>query len=191
METVNNGQKTLVREVIGGVKVIESEYRVMNPVFVDTPIERPVYTEKKIEIPVGVNEMVIELARVMAQEVVAKVLDEIDSKLNAAIDKRIKEIEVPTIRYVETEKIVEVPKYQDVAVSRPVFVDKEIINPVLVDKTVVNPVIKDVEVVNAILKDRVVINPIWEDTVIQRPKYVDKEVTAIHIKYVDPKGNPE
>ena len=50
-----------VKEVVASVKVIESEYRVMRPVFVDTKIEKPIYVERKVEVPTGIDELVLEL----------------------------------------------------------------------------------------------------------------------------------
>lgn len=180
-----------VKEVVSSIKVIEQEYRVHRPIFEDIKIERPIYTEKKIEVPVGINELINELCSIIAKNVVSKVLDELDIKLKSAIDLRIKEIQVPVIKYVETEKSVEVPKYKDIEIERVKFIDKEVINTILVDKHVINPIFEDVNVERPIFQDRVMINPKFEDVIIQKPKFVEKEIPVIHIKYLDMKGNVE
>jgi hypothetical protein len=186
-----NTVKEVSKEVVASVKVIETEYRVMRPVFVDTKIEKPVYVERKVEVPAGIEELVIELASKIAEKVVASALKELDAKLEEAIGKRLKEIEVPTIRYVEQEQIVEKPVYKDVEVLRPVFKDRTVVNPVLVDKEVTNAVITDVQVQNAVMQDRIVINPVFTDVEIMKPKFIDKDLVVIHPKYIDMKGNPE
>ena len=193
METGSQNGNGVTERVISGIKVIETEYKVQRPVFEDVKVDRISYVNKQVEVPAGLEKVIIQLAEELASKTLEKCLAIIDAKLEKAIDKRISEIELPKIVYREEYKDIKIdrPFYSDVEVIRPKFVDKEVINPILVDKQVANAVIEDVEVTNAILKDRVIINPVFEDVVIQKPKFVDKEVTAIHIKYVDMKGNPE
>ena len=191
METGTNGKKTTQREIIAGVRVLESEYKVQRPVFEDVKIERPVYVDKKVERPVGMSAVIDSIVEEISTALVEKCLNKLDDKLVAAIDKRVREIEVPKIVYVEEVRTIDKPVFRDVDVINPVLVDREVLNPVLTNVEVKNAVIKDVEVEKPVYKERIVIQPKFEEVVIQKPKWVDKEVTAIHIKYVDPKGNPE
>lgn len=178
-----------ITHIVGGIRVVETEYRVNKPVFEDFKVDRPVYVDKKIEIPVGMQDALERLATMVTDKVLAK----LDEKLADAITKRVSDIEVPKIVYKVVEELVQVerPTYKDVEVIRPTFIDKEIINPVLVDKEITNAVVKDVEVERPVFKDRVVIQPIFEDVKIDKPVFVDKEIVVIHPKYVDMKGIPE
>jgi len=194
METgIQQGTVTNQREIVAGIKVVESTYRVDKPQFVDVIVERPIFKEKQIDIPIGMDKMVIAIA----DDITDKVLKLLDAKLSSAIDARIKEIEVPKIIQREEFNIIT----KDVHVNNAVITDVPVANAVLQDHIVKNPIIEDISVTNAIitdqsvmnvvLKDRIVINPIFEDVVIQRPKFVDKEIVVIHPKYIDMKGNPE
>lgn len=186
---IQTGNSVKEREVVAGIKVIESEYRVQRPVFEDVKIERPVFTNKQVEVPSGFEKVIVQIA----DEICDKVIESVNQKLSKAIDLRIKEIELPKIVYREEVKTVSVekPVYKEVVIDRVTYKDKEVINPVLIDVPVNNAIVKDVEVTNAVLKDRVVINPIFTDVEIDKPKYVTKEITVIHPKYIDMKGNPE
>ena len=184
----NNGNgKT--REIVAGIKVIESEYRVQRPVFEDVKVDRVCYVDKQVEVPVGLEKVCVQLA----DEIFSKVLALVDGKLEKAISARIKEIEFPKITYKEEVKTIEVEKVvlKDVEVLNPKLKDVEVLNPILVDKKVVNPVFIDAEVERPIFKDRVIINPTFEDVIITKPKYIEKEIVVIHPKYIDMKGNPE
>lgn len=177
------------QEVVAGIKVITQEYRVMKPIFDEVVVQRPTFVDKQIEIPVGLDKVLVELA----DQITAKVLKLVDEKLEKAITARIKEVELPKITYKEEIKTIQVDKvnYKDVTLDRPILKDREVINPILVDRNVTNPVFVDVDVDRPVFKDRVVPLPIFEEVIIQKPKYVEKEVTVISLKYVDPKGNPE
>ena len=183
METIKNG------EVVAGINVIKTDYKVKRPVFEDVKIERPIWTDRQVERPVGIEKVIISLA----DDITKKVLELVDERIGKAIDARLRTVEVPEIVYREKFKDVTIDRvsYNDVVVDRAKLVDKEIINPVLVDREIINPVVSDVEVVNAIVKDKVVVNAILEDVVVQKPKYIEKTIHAIHVKYVDPKGNIE
>lgn len=189
----NDKSKTTKKTVVAGLEVIEAEYRVDKPVYKDKEVDVPVYKEVPVEVPVGLDKALIKMAERISNEVLARVTEYLNQKLDKAIDERISKITVPQIVYKKEEKIVEVEKvsYKEVEVKKPKFVDKEVINPVLKDKEVINAKIKDVEVLNAILQDRVVIQPKFEEVVIKRPKYIDKDIVVIHPKYIDMKGNPE
>ena len=187
MEATSNGKRITEREIVAGLKVIETEYRVERPVYEDVVVQRAVFEDKKVEVPVGLEETIKELAK----QIYDKLEAQIDGLLAKAITKRIAEIEQPKVVY--KDFVIEKPIFRqvDVPVDRVKFVDREVINPVIVDKQVTNAVIKDVEVERPVYKERVVPVPKFEEVIIQKPKWVDKEVTAIHLKYVDPKGNPE
>jgi len=197
METGNQPAGTREREIIAGLKVIESEVRVQRPVFQDVEIMKPVFIERPVEIPVGLEKFIVELADSLADQIVGKCLLMIDQKLEKAIEARIKEVEAPRITYREEVNVVT----KDVPVTNAVITDVPVKNAVLEDVIVKNPIIQDVPVLNAVLKDieveipvykdRIVINPKFEDVVIQKPKFVEKEIVVIHPKYIDMKGNPE
>ena len=193
MQTGNNGIKTNEREVIAGIKVIETEYRITKPIFEEIKVDRPIFVDKRIEIPVGWDRVINELALEISSKILEKVESTLAAKLDKAIDTRIRQIEVPTIIYKTEERIINVdkPVYKDVSIERPIYTDKEIINPILVDKNIVNPVFEDVPVERPVFKDRIVIQPKFEEVIIHKPKFVDKEITVIHPKYIDMKGNPE
>jgi len=193
METGTFGKKVNEREIVAGVKVIETEYRVQRPIFEDVIIEKPVYANKQIEVPVGIEKTLDSMAVILYERIMEKISATLDKKLADAIDKRIKEIEVPEIIYKKEEKIisVEVPVFKDIEIERPVFKDREILNPILKDVEVTNAVLKDIEVEKPVFKERVVIQPIFEEVVIEKPKFIQKEITVISPKYIDMKGNPE
>ena len=189
MKTGNNGSKTTEREVVGAIKVVESVYRLQRPIFEDVKIERPIYSEKQVEVPAGFDEV----ADKMADMLFLKLSEKVDRLLEKAITKRISEIKVPKIIYEEEIRPVPVDRvvFNDVSIERPTYKDREVINPVLKNVDVVNAKIKDVEIDRPVYKDHVIPRAIFEDVIIQKPKYVDKEVTVISLKYVDPQGNPE
>lgn len=193
----NNGNGKHEREVIAGIKIIESEYRIQKPIFEDVKVDRPVYVDKPIEIPTGIRDMVTELARVIAQEITGKLIDQIDSRLEAAIKDRVKEIEVPKITYKEELNVITKDIHvinaviEDRHVINAYITDKEVINPILIDKKIINPIFEDVEIERPIYKDRIVIAPKFEEVVVAKPRFVEKEIVVIHPKYIDMKGNPE
>ena len=184
-------RKVTEREIVAGFRVVELEYKVHRPVYEDIKVERPIYTEKQVEVPVGIEKTFEEIGERIAKNITDKLILEMDRRLSEAIDKRIKEIQVPIIIYREEERIVEKPLFKDVEVERPRFLDKEIINPILKDVEIVNALVKNVEIERAVFKDRVVINPVFQDVEIKKPVFVEKEIVVIHPKYIDMKGNPE
>lgn len=193
METTISPKKGTEKEqrVIGSVRIVESEVRVQVPVFEDVKIVRPIFVEETVKVPVGYEAVMASCAEEISKLVIAKVEKALDNMIAVKMKelKATKLVEEIVIKHKDV--IVERPIFKDVTVDRVSYRDKEILNPVLVDKPIVNAIITDKEVTNAILKDKVVVNPIYEDVIITRPKFVEKEVTAIHLKYVDPKGNPE
>jgi|GEM_PF-7049345 len=185
--------KTKEINVVAGLKVIETEYKVKNVIFEDEIVKRPVFVEEAIKVPVGLDNTLDTISSLLYEKIMQKILTSLEEKLDKAVTNRIKEIEVPTIVYKTEEKVVEVEKvnFRDVEVERPIFKDKEIINPVVKDVEVQNAILKNVEVDKPVFKDRIVINPVFEEIVIQKPKFVTKEITVIHPKYIDMKGNLE
>ena len=189
METGIQNGTGVQREVVAGIKVIESVYRVDKPIFQDVKVDRAIFVDKQVDVPVGMEKVIIAITN----EIVTKVLEKID----AALIARLKQIEVPKIIYKEEVNIITKDVQvnnaiiTDVLVNNAVLQDYVIKNVILEDVAVLNPVLVDTIVVNAILKERIIINPIFEDVVIQRPKFVEKEIVVIHPKYIDMKGNPE
>ena len=184
-----NNSNTSRREVVGSVTILETKYEVKVPDFKDVEVDRPVYVEKEIEIPVGMEAALTKIADQISEKVLTRVTEYMQQRLDSAIEDRIKTIEHPRIVYKDVD--VDRPVFKDVEVDRPLFKDREIINPVLKDVEVTNAVIKDVEVERAVFKERVVIQPVFEEVIISKPVYKDKEITVIHPKYIDMKGNPE
>jgi len=182
-------------QIVAGLKVIETEYRVKVPVFEDVHIDRPVFVDKKIELPVGFEAIANEMALKIADRVMDNILLVIDARLDRAIDQRIKEITYPklveelkvTIKEVDVEK----PVYIDVEVQRPVFKDYEVINPVRKDVEVINAVIADKTVINAIIKDVQMTNAIIKDVEVERAIIREKVVDVIHPRYLNMKGEPD
>lgn len=197
METINNGSVSKEREVIAGIKIIESEYRVSKPIYEEKIVSVPKYVERQVEIPSGIEHMVIALAESIAVKTLDKCLSLLDEKLAKAIEERVKEIVVPKITYKEELNIItkDVPVTNavitDKQVINAIINDKDIINPILIDKKMINPIFKDVVIERPTYQDRIVINPKFEDIVIQKPKFVEKEIVVIHPKYIDMQGNPE
>src|SRR3990167_8157976 len=98
--------KTHETEIISGIKVIESEYRVERPVFEDVKIQRAVFEEKKINIPVGFEEVASEIAEVVAKKIVEKMTERFDQILDKVITNRVKEVEVPKIIHREEVNVI-------------------------------------------------------------------------------------
>lgn len=192
----NNGSKNGVEvtEIIGGIKLITSEVNVQVPVFVEVPIDKPVYVAKEIEIPTGWDRVINALALELCDKIITHVTAQINTKLDAAIRGRLDTITVPKI--VEELNVT----YKDVAVERPVFTDVAIDRPVFKDKTIINPVTKDVEVINALIIDKPVLNAvindirvtnaIIKDVEVERAVIREKVVEVVHKNCIDASGNP-
>ena len=194
MEQINKVQSRVKElEVMAGLKLIETEYKVKVPVFEDVQVKVPKFVEEPIKVPVGFDQVVNALALELAEKVTNKVEELLDKRLKLAIDERIKEIKAPKI----VEELVIKPK--EVEVEKPFYTTVEISRPVYVDKTIINPVLKDVEVVNAKIVDKIVenavvtdvhlTNAIIKDVEVERAVIREKVIDVIHPRYLDLKGN--
>lgn len=194
MEQRNQQENRVIeREIIAGIKLVETQVKVNVPVFEDYKVDKPVFVERQIEIPKGFDIVINALALDISDKVISHVLRQLDEKLAQAIDESIKEIKVP--------KIIEelVIKYKDIEVERPIFKDVEVSRPTYVDKEVINPIIKDVEVTNCIPIDKPVINAIInevhvtnaliKDVEVERAVIREKVIDVIHKNCFDTKGN--
>lgn len=176
-----------MREV--GLKLIETPVKVAKPVFEDVKIERPVYSDKKIDVPVGFEE----LANKIADSVMVKILD----RINSVLDQIPSMIEVPKIVYKEELTVNKIPVevlnpiLKDIEVKNPVFIDTHVVNPVLVDKVVLNPVLEDFTVKNAIVEDVVVRNAVITDVPVTNAKIKDVVVEAVKVKWLKPDGSKD
>lgn len=182
-------------EVVSGFKLIQTEYKVKTPVFEDVTIQRPIFVDHEVKIPVGYDKVVNELALEISKSVMAIV--------QVSLDKQIKLLEekIASLRNIKTEEevilktkevIVEKPVYKDVTieVSRPVYVDKEVINPVLKNVEVENAIIIDKAVTNAVITDIRVTNAIIKDIEVERAVIREKVIEVIHKNCLDSAGNP-
>jgi hypothetical protein len=185
--------RVVEREIIAGIKLVETQVRVSVPVFEDYKVDKPVFVERQIEIPKGFDIVINALALDISDKVMASILKKLDEKLAQAIDARLTEIKVPKI--IEELQV----KYKDVEVDRPVFKDVDISRPTYVDKEIINPIIKDVEVtncipidkpvVNAIVNEVHVTNAIIKDVEVERAVIREKVIDVIHKNCFDSKGN--
>ena len=182
-------------QIVAGLKVVETEYRVKVPVFDEVHIDKPIFKDKEIEIPVGWDKVINELTLKIADSVMSNLELVIGARLDRAIDQRIKEITYPKL--VEELKV----SYKDVAVDRPVFTDVSVDRPIFKDYEIKNPVVKDVEVINAVIADKTVINAvivdkqmtnaIIKDVEIERAIIREKVIDVIHPRYLKLNGDPE
>ncbi len=181
-------------QIIAGIKVIETEYEVKVPKFHDITINRPIFVDQEIKVPVGFDKVIQTLAEDIADKITLKVLDKVNEKLAQAIDARISEIKYPKlieeIKITEIPITVEKPVYKDVEVSRPIYTDKTVLNAVMKDVEVTNAVVVDKLVLNCIIQDINVTNAIIKDVEIERPVIKERVVEVIHKHCFDPKGNP-
>ena len=180
--------------VVGSIKVIETPYRVAQPVFEEIIVKVPKFIEEDVKIPTGVDKMMVEMATEIADKIMANIESIITARLDAAIDQRIKEIKTP--KFVEelivTKRDIEVerPVWKDIDVNRAVIHDVQVVNSVIIDKTVVNAVIEDVAVKNAIITDVQLNNAIIKDVEVERAVIREKIVDVIHPRYLDLQGKP-
>lgn len=190
-----NARKTQVEKVMAeiGVKVKEIEYVVKKPVFEEVRIEKPFYVEKPIEIPVGLENALNDIAVTLYEKIIQK----IDVSLQSVISNRLKEIEVPKI--IQREKVVitkiDVPVknavIQDVQVKNAIVTDVPIKNAIVVDYKVLNAVIEDVLVKNAVVEDVVVRNAVITDVPVANAKIKDITVECVKPKWLKPDGTPD
>ena len=195
MEQTNPTKKpTTIHEVMGSVKIVESEFAVKVPIFEDEVVKRAVFVDEQIKVPVGFDKVINLLAIELSDQILAKLMAKLDEKLASAIDTRLTEIKYPKL--IEELKVTEIPVtvdkpvYKDVEISRPVYIDKEIINPVTKDVEVVNAVIIDKPVLNCIVEDIRVTNAIIKDVEVERAVVREKIVEVIHKTCLDAHGKP-
>ena len=113
MEQRNQQENRVVeREIIAGIKLVETQVKVNVPVFEDYIVKKPVFVDEPIKIPTGYDTVINALALEISDKIMVNVLKQLDEKLSKAIDSRISEIKSP--------KIVEelVIKYKDVELER-------------------------------------------------------------------------
>jgi len=182
-------------EVVSGIKVIQTEYKVKSAVFEDEIIKRAVFQDEIVKIPVGYDKVVNELALEISKSVLAivevsmaKQLRVLEDKIASLSNINTKEEVIIKTREVEVEK----PIYKDVEVqvTRPVYIDKEVINPVLKDTEIVNSIVIDKAVTNCVVTDIRVTNAIIRDVEVERAVIREKVIEVIHKNCFDEKGNP-
>jgi len=195
MEQRNQQENRVVeREIIAGIKLVETQVKVNVPVFEDYIVKKPVFVDEPIKIPVGYDTVINALALEISDKVMANVLKQLDEKLSKAIDSRISEIKSPriveevVIRYKDVE--LERPVFKDIDVSRPTYIDKEVINPILKDVEVTNCIPIDRPVVNAIVNDVRVTNAIIKDVEVERAVVREKIIDVIHKNCFSVDGKP-
>lgn len=193
----HNPSKDKVEEinVVSGIKIIQTEYKVKAPVFEDVIVERPVFIEKKIEIPSEWDKVIQEITLKISDKLMDNIELVLSARLDHAIDQRIKEIKSPKIveevTIVTREINVEKPVYVDIEVQRPVFKDYEVKNPITKDVEVINAVIADKTVINAVIIDRQMTNAIIKDVEVERAIIREKVIDVIHPRYLKMDGTPE
>ena len=193
-QTNPNDGKTKEIQIVAGLKVVETEYRVKSAVFEDEIVKRPVFVEHEVKVPVGFDKIVNELALEISKTVIAIT--------EAALNKQIKMLEdkIQTLSNIKTEEKlivkhipvdVEKPNFvvRDIAVERPVYVDKEIINPVLKNVDVTNAIVIDKAVTNCVVTDIRVTNAIIKDVEVERAVIREKVIDVIHKQCFDERGN--
>ena len=173
-----NARKEQVKKVMAeiGVKVKEVDYIVKNPVFEDVKIDRPFYVEKPIEIPVGLENALNDIAIMLYERIIKK----IDTELITVIDRRLKEVQVPKIIYKEEVNVVKI----DVPVTNAVIKDVHVTNAIVEDVKVKNVVLEDVKVYNAVVEDVSVKNAVVEDVIVRNAIITDVPVANAKIKDV-------
>jgi len=188
--------KTKEINVVAGLKVIETEYRVKSAVFEDEIVKRPIFVEEKVKVPTGWDSVINELALEISKAVIAIVESSTNKQLKLLEDK------IASLRNVKTEEEVvlktkevevEKPVYKnvDVEITRPVYVDKEVINPILKNVDVTNAIVIDKAVTNAVITDVRVTNSIIKDVEVERAVIREKVIDVIHPRYLNMKGEPE
>ncbi len=185
--------KTKEIQVVAGLKVVETEYRVKSAVFEEEIVKRPKFVDEEIKIPVGFEKVVNHLASEISK-VVISMIDEYTVAQLKLVEEKIMELKnlktEETVVFKTKDVEVERPVFKDVLVDKVVFVDKEVINPVLKDVEVINPIIIDKKVVNSIISDIRVTNAIIKDVEVERAVIREKIIDVVHKNCYDPKGNP-
>lgn len=192
-----NGKKTNKYELVGALKVVETEVQVERPNFHDVKVERAIFVDKPVERPFGIERLVEKLSEEIANKAVMKCLEKLDSSLAAAIDKRLKEITAPKIIFKEELKIVEKPyevmqpvfKTKEIAVAK--FRDIEIDRAIIKNVPVTNAIIRDVPIKNAVIEDVAVKNAIIQDVPVINAKIKNQTVEAIRPRWLKPDGKPD
>jgi len=182
-------------KVISGLKIIETDVQIDRPIFKDVIVEKPKYVEKPIEVPTELQEFCIKAGEMIADTAMKHILVALDEKLSKAIDKRIKEIEVPkiiekeqvSIKTIEVEKEIIKPiiktvevihaNIQEVTIEKPIYKEVEVLKPIIKDVIVKNAVIENVAVRNAIVENVPVVNAIIKQ----------RTVETVHPKWLKPK----
>lgn len=195
MEQVNpKRDRTEVTDIVAGLKLVTSEYKVKVPVFEDEVVKRPVFVAEEIKVPTGWDRVTNALALEICQTILKNLEPAIISKIDEAIKGRIDTIKVPKIveelKVVEKEVAVERPVFTDVEVERPVFKNVEVINPVRKDVEVVNALIIDKPVINAVVEDIRVTNAIIKDVEVERAVVREKVVEVLHKNCLCEHGRP-
>lgn len=186
--------KTKEIQIVAGLKVVETEYRVQSPVFEEVIVKVPKFIDEPVKVPSGIDDLIETLTEQISKKVLDKIELQIGGRLDKVIDQRIKEIKVPKIieeltintREVEIEK----PVYREVEITKPIYKEVEIINPIMKNQEIINAVIVDQTVINAIIKDIPMTNAIIKDVEVERAVIREKVVDVIHPRYLDLKGNP-
>ena len=188
-------EKTREIQIVAGLKVVETEYRVQVPVFTEVQIDKPVFVETPLAVPTEWDKTIEEMTHRIADKIMDKIELVLSARLDRAIDQRIKEIKSPKIveelNIIHKDVNVERPIFTDVKVDRPVFVDYEIKNPIVKDVEVINAVVVDRTVVNAIITDQKMTNAIIKDVEVERAVIRDKVLDVIHPRYLKLNGEPE
>lgn len=186
--------KTEITEVVGGIKVITSEFKVKVPIYEEEVVKRPVFIDTPVQVPTELKEALQEMAQALSIGIMEQVTKIVKEELAKAIDERISTIKAPRIveelQVVYKEVPVERAVITDVEIERPIFVNKPIINPIMKDVEVVNAVIVDQAVTNAVISDIRVTNAIIKDVEVERAVIREKVIEVIHKQCMDEKGNP-
>lgn len=190
-------RKEVQTRVIGGIKIVEAIYEIDKPHFKDVEIEKPIFKDKQIEVPVGFEEFALKSGEMIANVALDHIISTLESRLAKAIDKRVKEIEVPKIivreeiKVITREVVADKVVLKDVPVAHAVVKNVEVINSVIKDVPVTNSIITDFPVKHAIITDKEVTNAIVTDKHVTNAIIKDKTVEAIHPKYINLEGKPE
>jgi hypothetical protein len=118
-------------------------------VYVDYEVPVAKFVDKKIEVPVGYDSVINEIALEISTNIYKHLEEMMSTKMTAMIDARLKEVVVPKIIEREVINI----KNVDVPIDRPVFKDVPITNAIITDKQVTNAIITDKIVINAVIED--------------------------------------
>lgn len=193
---INNNihDRTKETEVVSGLKIITSEYKVKVPVFENFNVKVPIFIEEKIKVPVGGEKLIEEIASSISKSIMLKV-DNYINDINKKIDEKFKELKSTRIveEIIITHKDVEIekPVFKEIQITKPVYIDKEVINPVLKNVSVINAIITDKPVINAVITDVKINNAIIKDIEVEKAVIREKIVDVIHPRYLNLNGKLE